>query len=51
MANRPERSEAFILDEDAGEKKVEYVADTKMINAGTFIINKVKDLCYCTIRN
>jgi hypothetical protein len=41
MANRPERSEAFILDEDSGEKKVEYVADTRMINAGTFLINKV----------
>mmetsp|Transcript_39385 Transcript_39385/g.57913 ORF Transcript_39385/g.57913 Transcript_39385/m.57913 type:complete len:136 (-) Transcript_39385:509-916(-) len=39
-ANRPERSAAFLLDEDNGEVKVTYTADTKVSNAGTFCFNK-----------
>eukprot|EP00985_Skeletonema_marinoi_P022311 scaffold14223_cov87-Skeletonema_marinoi.AAC.1 len=38
MANAPERSSAFILDDD--EEKIEYQADTKVSNAGTFTFNK-----------
>eukprot|EP00568_Trieres_chinensis_P004994 CAMPEP_0183296804 /NCGR_PEP_ID=MMETSP0160_2-20130417/4241_1 /TAXON_ID=2839 ORGANISM="Odontella Sinensis, Strain Grunow 1884" /NCGR_SAMPLE_ID=MMETSP0160_2 /ASSEMBLY_ACC=CAM_ASM_000250 /LENGTH=127 /DNA_ID=CAMNT_0025458479 /DNA_START=106 /DNA_END=489 /DNA_ORIENTATION=- len=38
--NAPERSACFILDEDNGEVKVEYAADTKVNNAGTFTFNK-----------
>jgi DNA-directed RNA polymerase II subunit RPB11 len=38
--NAPERSASFLLDEDAGEVKVVYTADTKVSNAGTFRFNK-----------
>mmetsp|Transcript_30994 Transcript_30994/g.35315 ORF Transcript_30994/g.35315 Transcript_30994/m.35315 type:complete len:127 (-) Transcript_30994:1095-1475(-) len=38
--NAPERSNAFLLDEDIGEKKVTYSTDTKVSNAGTFRFNK-----------
>ncbi len=36
--NAPERSSAFILDDE--EEKIEYQADTKVSNAGTFTFNK-----------
>ncbi|KAL7487344.1 hypothetical protein ACHAW6_012943 [Cyclotella cf. meneghiniana] len=36
--NAPERSAAFLLEDD--EEKVEYQADTKVSNAGTFTFNK-----------
>jgi DNA-directed RNA polymerase II subunit RPB11 len=36
--NAPERSAAFILDDD--EQKIEYTVDTKATNAGTFRFNK-----------
>ena len=38
--NAPERSAAFLLDEDNAEEKVTYTPDTKVSNAGTFIFNK-----------
>jgi DNA-directed RNA polymerase II subunit RPB11 len=38
--NTPERAAAFTLDEDAGERKIEYSTDTKTTNAGTFRFNK-----------
>jgi|Transcript_7271 DNA-directed RNA polymerase II subunit RPB11 len=38
--NAPERAAAFLLDEDIGEVKLEYKADTKVSNAGTFIFQK-----------
>mmetsp|Transcript_10207 Transcript_10207/g.24396 ORF Transcript_10207/g.24396 Transcript_10207/m.24396 type:complete len:128 (-) Transcript_10207:92-475(-) len=38
--NAPERSSAFLLDEDSGEQKCVYTADTKVTNAGTFRLNK-----------
>eukprot|EP00957_Ditylum_brightwellii_P156140 11884492-Ditylum_brightwellii.AAC.1 len=38
--NAPERSAAFLLDEDNGEVKITYAADTKVSNAGTFTFNK-----------
>ena len=38
--NAPERSAAFLLDEDNAEEKVTYTDDTKVSNAGTFIFNK-----------
>ena len=38
--NAPERAAAFILDEDAGERKIEYSTDTKSTNAGKFRFNK-----------
>jgi DNA-directed RNA polymerase II subunit RPB11 len=38
--NAPERSAAFLLDEDNGEQKIVYTADTKVTNAGTFRFNK-----------
>ena len=38
--NAPERASAFLLDEDSGEVKVTYSADTKVSNAGTFRFNK-----------
>lgn len=38
--NAPERAAAFILDEDAGERKIEYTTDTKTTNAGKFRFNK-----------
>lgn len=38
--NAPERSAAFMLDEDSGERKIVYTADTKVTNAGTFRFNK-----------
>ena len=38
--NAPERSACFLLDEDNGEVKIEYSADTKVNNAGTFTFNK-----------
>mmetsp|Transcript_15261 Transcript_15261/g.23666 ORF Transcript_15261/g.23666 Transcript_15261/m.23666 type:complete len:125 (+) Transcript_15261:75-449(+) len=40
MTNAPERSACFLLDEDAGEVKITYTPDTKVANAGMFIINK-----------
>jgi hypothetical protein len=30
--NAPERSASFILDEDSGEQKITYTADTKVTN-------------------
>lgn len=38
--NRPERSDAFLLDEDAGEQKIEFNPETKISNAGVFRLNK-----------
>mmetsp|Transcript_3808 Transcript_3808/g.5554 ORF Transcript_3808/g.5554 Transcript_3808/m.5554 type:complete len:127 (-) Transcript_3808:1274-1654(-) len=38
--NAPERASSFLLDEDIGEVKVTYSADTKVSNAGTFRFNK-----------
>ena len=38
--NAPERSASFLLDEDNGERKIEYTADTKVTNAGMFRFNK-----------
>jgi DNA-directed RNA polymerase II subunit RPB11 len=38
--NAPERSASFLLDEDSGERKIVYTADTKVTNAGTFRFNK-----------
>jgi DNA-directed RNA polymerase II subunit RPB11 len=38
--NAPERAAAFLLDEDNGEVKIAYTADTKVSNAGTFRLNK-----------
>eukprot|EP00567_Pseudictyota_dubia_P013517 CAMPEP_0197446590 /NCGR_PEP_ID=MMETSP1175-20131217/11507_1 /TAXON_ID=1003142 /ORGANISM="Triceratium dubium, Strain CCMP147" /LENGTH=39 /DNA_ID= /DNA_START= /DNA_END= /DNA_ORIENTATION= len=38
--NAPERSAAFLLDEESEEVKIEYSADTKVSNAGTFTFNK-----------
>jgi DNA-directed RNA polymerase II subunit RPB11 len=38
--NAPERSASFLLDEDSGEQKIVYTADTKVTNAGTFRLNK-----------
>jgi DNA-directed RNA polymerase II subunit RPB11 len=38
--NAPERTAAFLLDEDNGEMKITYTADTKVSNAGTFRLNK-----------
>jgi DNA-directed RNA polymerase II subunit RPB11 len=38
--NAPERTSSFLLDEDTGEVKIVYTADTKVTNAGTFRFNK-----------
>ena len=38
--NAPERASSFLLDEDKGERKIEYSTDTKVTNAGTFRFNK-----------
>merc|ERR1712157_658866 len=38
--NVPERSAAFLLDEDNGEAKVTYNPDTKVSNSGTFVFHK-----------
>ena len=38
--NAPERAASFLLDEDNGEVKITYTADTKVSNAGTFRLNK-----------
>lgn len=38
--NAPERSSAFLLDEDSGERKIVYTPDTKVTNSGTFRLNK-----------
>jgi DNA-directed RNA polymerase II subunit RPB11 len=38
--NAPERTAAFLLDEDNGEVKITYTADTKVSNAGSFRLNK-----------
>lgn len=38
--NAPERSASFILDEDNGERKIEYTPDTKVTNSGKFRFNK-----------
>jgi DNA-directed RNA polymerase II subunit RPB11 len=38
--NAPERAAAFTLDEDAGERKIQYSTDTKTENAGKFTFNK-----------
>lgn len=38
--NAPERAAAFLLDEDSGERKIVWTADTKVTNAGTFRLNK-----------
>mmetsp|Transcript_18748 Transcript_18748/g.55745 ORF Transcript_18748/g.55745 Transcript_18748/m.55745 type:complete len:122 (+) Transcript_18748:256-621(+) len=36
--NAPDRSESYLLGED--EKRIEYHEDTKLTNAGTFVLNK-----------
>merc|ERR1719461_509191 len=36
--NRPERYEAYIL--DAMEEKIQFVKDTKIVSAGTFVFAK-----------
>jgi DNA-directed RNA polymerase II subunit RPB11 len=46
--NAPERTAAFLLDEDSGEKKIVYMADTKVTNAGTFRLNK-EDHTVCNL--
>lgn len=38
--NAPERTAAFLLDEDNGERKIEYITDTKTTNAGIFRFNR-----------
>jgi DNA-directed RNA polymerase II subunit RPB11 len=38
--NAPERTAAFILDEDNGERKIEFALDTKTTNAGVFRFNR-----------
>mmetsp|Transcript_18059 Transcript_18059/g.22458 ORF Transcript_18059/g.22458 Transcript_18059/m.22458 type:complete len:131 (+) Transcript_18059:106-498(+) len=38
--NTPERTAAFLLDEDNGERKITYEPDTKVSNAGTFELNR-----------
>jgi DNA-directed RNA polymerase II subunit RPB11 len=38
--NAPERTAAFLLDEDNGERKIEYAIDTKTTNAGVFRFNR-----------
>ena len=38
--NAPERTAAFLLDEDLDERKITYAPDTKVPNAGTFTLNK-----------
>ncbi|GMI43832.1 hypothetical protein TrCOL_g9991 [Triparma columacea] len=38
--NAPERTAAFMLDEDNGEQKIKYAPSTKVPNAGTFTFNK-----------
>ena len=38
--NAPERTASFLLDEDNGEMKIEYSADTKIANSGTFRFNR-----------
>ena len=38
--NAPERTSSFLLDEDTGEVKIVYTADTKVTNDGTFRFNK-----------
>ena len=38
--NAPERTAAFLLDEDNGERKIEYASDTKTTNAGVFRFNR-----------
>mmetsp|Transcript_25801 Transcript_25801/g.39538 ORF Transcript_25801/g.39538 Transcript_25801/m.39538 type:complete len:128 (+) Transcript_25801:42-425(+) len=38
--NAPERTAAFLLDEDNGEVKLTYAPDTKVSNAGMFTFNK-----------
>ena len=38
--NAPERTAAFLLDEDSGERKIVYTVDTKTTNAGVFRFNK-----------
>jgi DNA-directed RNA polymerase II subunit RPB11 len=46
--NAPERSSAFLLDEDNGERKIVYTADTKVTNAGKFRFNK-EDHTVCNL--
>lgn len=38
--NAPERTASFLLDEDSGEMKIVYTADTKIANSGTFRLNR-----------
>lgn len=38
--NAPERTASFLLDEDNGEQKIVYTADTKVANAGVFRFNR-----------
>jgi DNA-directed RNA polymerase II subunit RPB11 len=38
--NAPERTAAFLLDEDNGERKIEFAIDTKTTNAGVFRFNR-----------
>jgi len=38
--NAPDCTSSFLLDEDIGEVKIVYTADTKVTNAGTFRFNK-----------
>lgn len=38
--NAPERTASFLLDEDSGEMKIVYTADTKVANSGMFRLNR-----------
>jgi len=38
--NAPERSASFLLDEDSGEQKIVYTADTKVACSANFRFNK-----------
>jgi len=42
MSNAPEASACFLLDEDIGEVKITYTADTKVANAGEEVQALVK---------
>jgi DNA-directed RNA polymerase II subunit RPB11 len=40
QGNAPDTWSSFVLDEDRGEVKITYTPDTKVANAGNFVINK-----------
>ena len=46
--NAPERTASFLLDEDSGEMKIVYTADTKIANSGTFRLNR-EDHTVCNL--